>query len=216
MSYERRVRAVQEEIVANLEAVRPLAPPWVWASGVSALVAFIGMVGGIAMRPLGYGLLSVGQRLCILGAAVLSAGLLGNLVSRGMFPARKVWVPRGRVLAGAVAILPGALACVLQIRAEPHFVPAAAVCLGIGIAFAAMTAPLLWAVLRRGAGMDPTLTAMATGALAGLAGMIALEFHCPNLNLMHVLAGHFGAVLCGLLAGVTLRVVVTNSRVRTT
>ena len=195
---------IKAAILADLPPVRPLGPAWMWGWLMAALAAMVAGAGGWVLRPLGFDLLTPVQRGCIFGAAAGSAGLLANLLARGMFPGHRVlWSGLWAVVV-AISVLPLALAYALRYRAEPDFIPAAWTCFRISVLLAAVTAPLLWAVLRQGAWMSPTLTGAACGALAGLAGMTALEIHCPNLDLNHVLAGHFAAVLVASLAGWTV------------
>ena len=48
----------------------------------------------------------------------------------------------------------------------------------------------IWLVLRRGYAVDATSAGLAAGTLAGLAGVITLELHCPIFRAMHVMVWH--------------------------
>jgi hypothetical protein len=62
----------------------------------------------------------------------------------------------------------------------------------------------LWLVLRRGTILSPVITGAATGLAAGLVGTTALEIHCPNLDVWHILVGHLGVAALGVMAGLLI------------
>ena len=64
---------------------------------------------------------------------------------------------------------------------------------GVEIALVASLALLSWA--RQGFAANPHSASFWTGALASMAGMIALAVHCPNLELSHLLMGHATVIL---------------------
>ena len=45
--------------------------------------------------------------------------------------------------------------------------------------------------------LSPGLTGTIAGGLAGLVGWVVLELQCPNLNLYHILAWHWGSGSAG-------------------
>lgn len=105
-------------------------------------------------------------------AAVLLAGLIAFAAVE--FP----WHPpvAGRLLGGAMR-------CLL---------------FGTGIALATSLALLGWA--RLGFAPNPKSAAFWTGALSSAAGIIALGFHCPNLEVTHILLGHAPVVIASSFA----------------
>jgi hypothetical protein len=64
---------------------------------------------------------------------------------------------------------------------------------GTMIALGASLALLSWA--RLGFAPNPKSASFWTGALASMAGVIALGIHCPNLELSHILLGHATVIL---------------------
>ncbi len=44
---------------------------------------------------------------------------------------------------------------------------------------------------------NPKSASFWTGALASMAGLIALGIHCPNRELSHILFGHMSVILAG-------------------
>ena len=93
---------------------------------------------------------------------------------------------------------------VFDSREEPSFVSAGLTCLRTGLTFAVPAAVLFWLLLRRGAILSPGLTGTIAGGLAGLVGWMVLDVRCPNLNLYHILAWHWGAALLAMLGGLAL------------
>lgn len=64
---------------------------------------------------------------------------------------------------------------------------------GTIVAVGASLALLGWA--RQGFAPNPRSASFWTGALASMAGMIALAIHCPNLEVSHLLMGHATVIL---------------------
>jgi hypothetical protein len=91
-----------------------------------------------------------------------------------------------------------------RFQAEHHFWANNWACIKAGTPIGALAAVPLWLVLRRGAILSPGLTGAATGLLAGLVGTTALEIHCPNLDVRHILVSHLGVAVIGLIAGLVL------------
>ena len=71
-----------------------------------------------------------------------------------------------------------------------RFVPQGIACLEVGLLIAIPAALCGWLVLRRGFAVDAVSAGLAAGTLAGLAGVITLELHCPNFRAMHVMVWH--------------------------
>jgi hypothetical protein len=73
------------------------------------------------------------------------------------------------------------------------------VCLRFGVMVALVTSAALLIWSRQGFAANPRSASFWTGALASLAGMIALGVHCPVLELSHILLGHVSVILVASL-----------------
>jgi hypothetical protein len=82
-------------------------------------------------------------------------------------------------------------------------------CLRAGLLCAIPVALVVWFIVRRGYVLRPVSTGAAIGCIAGLAGLTALEIHCPILTIPHVAVWHAAVVLvcaaAGALAGLAAR-----------
>jgi hypothetical protein len=85
-----------------------------------------------------------------------------------------------------------------------QFVAQGIPCLATGLSIAIAVAAGCWSVLRRGLAVTPVTAGVAVGALAGLSGLAALELHCPNLEIAHVLVWHTAIPLLGGVLGAVI------------
>lgn len=64
----------------------------------------------------------------------------------------------------------------------------------------------VWLVVRRGFVLDSAAAGAAAGAVAGLAGVLMLELHCPLLEAPHAMVWHVAVIpLCALAGAATGR-----------
>lgn len=90
------------------------------------------------------------------------------------------------------------------------FVPQGVNCLRAGLLIAVPTGAGSWLMLRRGFAVSPAGAGIAAGTLAGLAGLLMLEIHCPIFRAPHIMVWHtavvpVSAVTGGLLAKIATR-----------
>ena len=81
-------------------------------------------------------------------------------------------------------------------------------CLEFGTVCAAIGGALGFLLIRKGFLTTPLQAAVLTGCFAGLAGVTALAFVCPQLNAPHILVWHFGTMAIGTAAGALIGQVV--------
>jgi hypothetical protein len=118
-----------------------------------------------------------------------------------MVPGNKYAVAPTLLPIGVLTTLMVILAVSFRPREELAFVKNGLACVRSGLTFSIPAAFLFWLLLRRGALLFPKLIGAAVGGLAGLAGFSVLEFNCPNVNVLHIVAWHWGVVLIGAAAG---------------
>ncbi len=198
------LREIERGLIANLRPVRPIPPKrYIFVSIMAIFIAAavlglsrFGAFGIAAMTPLQTG--------AIFGALAISAGLLAYSLVNQMIPGSRYRLPPGRMPLVVMMLLVVSIAVLFQFQHEPSFWFRAGVCIRGGIPVAAFAAVPLWLVLRRGAILSPIMTGAATGLLAGLAGVTALEIHCPNLDAWHILASHLGVAVIGAVVGLVV------------
>lgn len=194
-------RVIEERIGRHLAAVRPLRPSGYYAAGfvlifLAPVMAGIGILkssGIVGMNPLTIAIVFGGLAVC--------CGLLAISLAAEMAPGSRRPAPPAALIGGVLLGLAAALWVLFPYQAETNFWVKSGKCFLMGIAFAAPSAALAWGLLRRGAVLSPAVSGAAAGLLGGMAGLAVLEIHCPDWNVAHILAGHWGAALACALAG---------------
>jgi hypothetical protein len=199
-----QIRRIEAAILRGLTPVRPLASQSALFSAFA--LVFLAVVGGGSwvLGTDGWRALSVLQRMAIFASAAACSGLLALSLVRLMAPGSEHIISPTRLSIAVLPLLGLVIATVFHSRDEYGFVSAGLTCLRIGLTCAVPGAVLFWLLLRRGAILSPGLTGTIAGGLAGLGGLMVLEVQCPNLNLFHILAWHWGVALLAMLGGLAL------------
>jgi hypothetical protein len=200
--------ALQERIEADiLPGLRPVSPVPSVLRVVVALLACLILVIVVQNWRLGLAgwharnALQAAVNFILIGASVLA---LANLLGHQMTPGARRRGPMLLYLALPVLGLTATDVALFGYHYSPDFVPLAISCWEIGVACAALCAPLFWLALRRGVSLNPVAHGATAGLLAGLAGVTVLEVYCPYLDRLHITAGHIGAAVTAMLAGAAL------------
>jgi hypothetical protein len=115
--------------------------------------------------------------------------------------------PGAKSLRGAVLFLIALVAVEAAFFALFHdynmgrFVHWGSACLRAGLWCALPAGVLVWLLLRRGYAVAPVSTGAAVGVVAGLAGLTALQLHCPILTIPHMAVWHGGILMGSVAAG---------------
>jgi hypothetical protein len=199
-----QMKRIEAAILRGLTPVQPLASQRALFSAFALVFLAVVAGGCLLLGTDGWQALSVLQRIAVFAPAAASAGLLALSLVRLMAPGSKLLISSTWSSIGVLALLALIIVIVFHSREESGFVSAGLTCLRTGLASAVSGAVLFWLLLRRGAVLSPGLTGTIAGCLAGLVGLITLEVRCPNLNLYHILAWHWGAALLATLGGLAL------------
>jgi hypothetical protein len=193
----------KQTILGSLTPVRPMAPAWVFAVAFAILFAVVAIAGGRMLGMYGLHALSGVERAIIFPVVIAAAALAGLAGAREMRPAggRRI---AGWAFAGAAIALLTAFAMLFHDYSMDRFVKQGVSCLRAGLLFAVAGAVLMSLVFVRGYVLNPRAAGVAAGTLAGLAGIGALELHCPNLKGTHVMVWHLGVVVLSGLAGLLI------------
>ncbi len=188
----------------SLAPVRPMGSALAFVSVLVAVFAAVAVCGAVAFGIHGFPVLSAIRR-AVIFPVVFSGACVAAIASiREMRPAGG---RRMGPLALAVATLTplAAFAGLFRDYNFQNFVPEGVKCLLAGLVCAIPAAILIFLILRRGFILDYRAAGLATGTLAGLAGIGMLELHCPILKAPHILFWHVAVVwvsgLGGWLAG---------------
>ncbi len=197
-----KLRQIESAVVADLKPVRPLAPAGVYFAAFAGIfVAACAISSRYILGEHGWEALSNLQRSLVFAPLVAAAALLVFSVVRQMTPAGKYSRVTALWAAGVFLLMLLLMTFLFHPEPEADFAFDAWVCFRAGMLFAVPTGVLFWLLLWRSAALSPALTGATAGGLAGLAGLAVLEFHCPNLNLYHIVVAHVSVTLTCALAG---------------
>ena len=175
-------------------------PTWLRRSMILGMATAISVFMLVAMRRPDLGSYPVGRLLLELGLLV---GALALAVGVAVRP--RLDVPSGRLaaaLVGLTILVPVLLAVLPQVHTDhpasllgvgSDFLRRAVGCLVWGLMMGAPTAIIAF-LARRDGGGEPRRDLLLAGA-AGLAGVIALDVHCPITDGNHLLLGHATVVV---------------------
>jgi hypothetical protein len=192
---------IEKSMLATLAPVRPMMPPWVLTS---CLIALCGIIPATGAAILGFqGVQRLGaERISLIFSALCLFSILAAILSVGeMIPGRGRIVDPRTLLAISVLVLLALFVSLFQAGNMSRFIPKGIACLEIGLLVAIPTALASWLILRRGFAVNARAAGLATGTLGGLAGVIALELHCPNFGVLHVAIWHTAVIPISALAG---------------
>lgn len=202
-----QIDRLQNMIVGDLRPVHPMPPSWVFLSVFALIFLALSYLGVLYLRPYGWVVLMLGQKIAVFTTIGASAALLAFALVRQMVPGQKVLLRPGLLPVGLFVLLCLVVASVFQVRTDPHFLQSGYRCLKAGVPYAIPAAFVFWLILRCGAILSPRVVGAITGMLAGLVSTTVLEVHCPNLNVWHILVWHVGIALLGLVIGLLIATV---------
>jgi hypothetical protein len=181
-------------IGSTLKPVRPIAPRWAIAAGMSGICAAVAVAGALLLGPHGI------QKMHAAEIALIFP-ILGLLIWCGaqrcveeMIPGSRRRVARWVFPVAACAALLLVFALLFQDYRAERFVSQGLVCLRAGLLQAIPAALGGWFLLRRGFAVNAVAAGFAIGAFAGLAGVSMLELHCVNFEAPHVMVWHTGVL----------------------
>jgi hypothetical protein len=191
---------IRGSILSSARPVRPLAPTAVFALAFVIIFGAIAYAGASRLGIHGLPVLTVVQRIAIFSVLLALAFLAAFTAARSMRPG-------ARTLSGGVVFIITLLAAEAVFFSVFHnyevgrFFHWGSGCLRSGLLCAIPAALLIWLLVRRGYVVAPVSTGVAIGALAGMAGLTALELHCPILTIPHVAIWHAGVLVISIAVG---------------
>jgi hypothetical protein len=196
--------SIERSMRETLAPVRPLPPSWMLTAGLVALCGIVATIGAALLGFKGIGRLSKEEIGLIFSVLALFTILASSLTVAEMIPgSRHIFRPRSVLTASVLAIL-ALFALLFHDYGMSRFVPQGVACLVIGLLVAIPAALAIWLVLRRGFAVNARSAGLAAGTLAGLAGVITLELHCPIFRAMHVMVWHTAVIPVSAAGGALL------------
>lgn len=191
---------ISQSMAASMQPVQPIAPPWIQAAIVLLLAATVAVVSAAALGLDGFHKLDTGEMSVIFPALIAFSWLAALLSASAMAPGSRRWINPALFLPLAIAGWIAVDVLLFHDYQLDFFVPQGIPCLRAGTIVAIPAGIASWLILRRGFAVHPAAAGLAAGTLAGLAGVIMLELHCPNQNAMHIMVWHTAVIPVAALA----------------
>jgi hypothetical protein len=188
-------------MTASLRPVRPMAPAWMLAAGLMSISVIVASVSAWWLGFYGVRKLSVAEIASIFPALLIFSWLVAMMSAGAITPGSRRWMNPAMLLLLVVAGWIALDAVLFRDYDLGAFLPQGVSCLRAGLVVAIPTGIGGWLLLRRGFAVNPAGAGLAAGTLAGLAGLVMLEIHCPNLRAPHVMVWHTAVVPVSALAG---------------
>ena len=192
---------IAKSMGATMAPVTPLLPSWLLTAVLVTVSAIISTLGAALLGFQGIRRLS-GEKIGLIFSLLLLFTILAATVSvAGMIPGSYRLVGPRALLVASILAFAAVFAALFHDDSMSGFVPRGLKCLAAGVLIAIPAGLASWLVLRRGLAVDPVSAGLAGGTMAGLAGLITLELHCPNFATMHLLVWHTAVILVSATLG---------------
>lgn len=194
---------IADSVGRSFAAVRPVRPAWVLGTALilicaAAAVAFAALIGFYGIRKL-----SGWERALVFPVLAILVWLAATTRVAEVTPGSRRRVSPESLLAVVTLALLAVFAILFHDYHTHHFLGGVA-CLKAGLLDAIPAALASWLLVRRGFAVNSVASGMVAGTLAGLAGVVMLELHCPNFEALHVLLWHTSVVPSAAAAGALL------------
>ncbi len=195
---------ISQSMAASIQPVRPIGPPWLQASILLVLVSMIAVITAMVLGLEGFRKLNAAEMGAIFPSLIAFSWLAALLSASSMTPGSRRWINPALFLLLALAGWIALDVLLFHDYQLAFFVPQGIPCLRAGTIVAIPAGIASWLVLRRGFAVHPTAAGLAAGTLAGLAGVIMLELHCPNFNALHILLWHTAVIPVAALSAAAI------------
>lgn len=191
---------IRGPVLSGLTPVRPLASVRVFAALFICIFVAAASLGALKFGIYGWPALNLAQRIAIFVVLTILAVLTAATAARHMRPgARRIG--GGFLFILIFAVIEAVFLILFHDYSLGRFVHWGTACLRAGLLCAIPVALLIWFLVRRGYVLNPVSAGAAIGCIAGLAGLTALEIHCPILTIPHVAVWHAAVVAVSAAAG---------------
>lgn len=191
---------IRGPLLSGLTPVRPLASLRVFAALFICIFMAAASLGALKFGIYGWPALNVAQRIAIFAVLVALAVFTAATAARHMRPGAKR-IGGGFLFMLIFAVIEAVFLILFHDYSLGRFVHWGTGCLRAGLLCAVPVAFLIWFLVRRGYVLHPVSAGAAIGCIAGLAGLTALEIHCPILTIPHVAVWHAAVVAISAAAG---------------
>jgi hypothetical protein len=194
---------ITASIASKTVPVRPLPSSSMLAAGLLSICAVVPSIIAATLGFQGVRQLGTARIGVIFSILLLFTILAATLSVSGMIPGSRRFADPRMLLTLATLVSLTVFGLAFHDLDMTRFVSRGLKCLAIGLVTAAFTSLGCWFILRRGFAVNPAMACLAAGTLAGLAGVIALELHCPIFAVMHVTVWHTAVIPLSACLGAT-------------
>ena len=192
---------IEQAILSDLTTVHPILRATHVTMIMVAIVLGVAAIGFERNGAFALAVMTPVQMAGMFAVIACSVVLAAHSIARQMIPGSRYRVLPDLVPLVIVIPLVTVVAVMFPFGTENHFWITNWSCIKLGMSLASAATALMWLVLRNGAILSPRVAGASAGLLAGLAGTAALEVHCPNLHVAHVLVSHVGVAVFSSVAG---------------
>jgi hypothetical protein len=185
---------ISASIGSSLQPVRAIPAVWILVLGLILICGTIAVGGALLLGTHGIQKMSgleIGLIFSVLTALVWLAAML---CVAEIIPGSKRPISPWQLVASCCIGLAAVFGLFFHDYRTERFVAQGLACLTAGLIQALPVALAAWWVLRRGFAVNRVAAGLAAGSLAGLAGVIMLELHCPNFEAPHVIVWHIAVI----------------------
>jgi hypothetical protein len=204
---------IERALASDLRPVRRIAPKRYFVGLLFVIFLFFAGLGVLRLGWRGLTVMTPLQGSLILGAFLIGAGFLAWSLANQMSPGslhRLSPVSLPVAVTIALAILTAAL---FHFEDTGRFWTRSWQCIRLGAPFSLVAAIPTWFVLRRGACLSPRTIGLGAGLFTGLAGALAIQIRCQNLDAAHILVSHIGMAALASALGWILGVVIEQAAI---
>jgi len=186
------LRNIERALTADLRPVRRIGARQHFVVSLLAVFVLFAGLGVLRLGWRGLTVVSPFQACVMLGALVIGGALLAWSLADQIAP--------GSLHRLSPASLPVAVTIAIAILTagsfrfehEQQFWMRSWQCIRLAAPFSLMAAIPTWFLLRRGAFLSPRTIGFGAGLFTGLAGALAIQIRCQDINAAHILVSHVG------------------------
>jgi hypothetical protein len=205
------LRDMERILTANLRPVRRMAAKRHLVAFLVAIFVFFAGLGVLRLGWRGLTVMTPFQASMMLGALSVGAALLAWSLATQMSPGSLHRLSPASLPVAVTIGLAILTAAIFHFEHEHQFWMRSWQCIRNGAPFSLLAAIPIWFVLRRGAFLSPSVIGPGAGLFAGLAGALAIQIRCQNLEAAHILVSHLGMAALASVLGWILGVVVERA-----
>jgi hypothetical protein len=185
---------ISESLGSSFQPVRALPPPWILASVLVLICTTVAVAGALILGAYGIRKMNAVEATLIFSMLSILVWLAARLCVAEVIPGSRLPIAPWLLVASGCIGLGVVFGLLFHDYRTAEFIAQGVPCLRAGLLHAIPASLAAWWILRRGFAVKPVAAGLATGTLAGLAGVAMLELHCPNFEAPHLMVWHIAVI----------------------